>query len=365
MRLTLEEEPENTGPRTDDRAVNEAPPPSLQLEADPAVEDAKPRKKAASNPLEALRRDVTPLDQKVTWLALGSLAAGLSIGAAEAALGHQFWPMLVMAAVAGAALVTVGRCWIADPWTRLLRVLPGVTRELDRKPATMLPTQRQDEVGQVARALRDTIGRRIAHHHDARSLRRTLDQRVQQSVRRATAELKGQASRDPLTGAGNRRFLDEQLPDLIDLSLASDTELIVMAFDMDCFKQVNDQLGHATGDDLLILLADLVRGSLRDDDLLVRLGGDEFLVIQPGGDLQQAEQFAQRLRRLYLHQTKHLADQLEGDLKPNLSIGIAGLFADGLNTDKALLMKADQRVYAAKNAGRGRTATPLGLCKVA
>lgn len=330
------------------------------------VDNDKPTRTAsAMSPLEHLRRDTTPLDQKVMWLVLGSLATGLTIGAIEAALGHQFWPALVLTAVAGCVLVTIARCWVADPWTRLLRVLPGVTREVDRQPSTQLPTQRDDEIGKVARTVRDMLGQRIAHHHDARSLRRTMDQRVQQATRRATAELKTQAYCDPLTGAGNRRFLEDQLPELVDIAMSSGTELIALAMDMDFFKQVNDQLGHAAGDDLLILLTDLIRGSLRDNDLVLRLGGDEFLVLQPGGEIKQAEQFAHRLRRLYLQQTKHLADQIEGDFKPNLSIGIAGLFADGLNTDKALLMKADQRVYAAKNAGKGRTATPLGLCKVA
>ncbi|MEM9753275.1 MAG: GGDEF domain-containing protein [Planctomycetota bacterium] len=313
---------------------------------------------------ERFRRDDQPLAEKATTLVSLGLAVGLCIGIVEAALGSRLWPAGLLTLIALAALRPLSRAWIADPFARLLHLLPGLDPDAHpdqpRRPVSDLPTHRTDEVGQLAGHVRDVLAHRIATHHESRQLRRTLDQRVQHATRRATADLQKQAQRDPLTGAGNRRFLDDQLPGLIEASQQSQTELIAIAIDMDHFKAVNDTLGHAEGDALLTLLTDLLTGLNRGDDLIVRLGGDEFLVLQPGGQLDKAEQLATRLRRLYLQQTRRMLDALDGT-QPNLSIGVAGLMADALPSGAALLERADQRIYEAKHAGRGVTALPWGI----
>ena len=313
-----------------------------------------------TQPLDRLAADATPLARKATTLVTLGLLTGLCIGVIEAALGHRLWPLVLLTVAALLVLRPIAHAWVARPWLRLLAVLPGVCREIDRRPVSDLPTHRDDDVGRVAQHLRDALAERIATHHESRSLRRTLDQRVAHATRRATAELERQAHRDPLTGAGNRRFLDAQLPGLVEAALATGTELVALAIDMDHFKAVNDTLGHSEGDALLTLLTDLLQGVTREDDLVLRLGGDEFLVLQPAGQLEHAEQLASRLRRLYLQQTRRLRDRLDGK-QPNLSIGVAGLMADALTSGTALLERADQRIYDAKHAGRGVTALPWGL----
>lgn len=310
-----------------------------------------------------LRQDAAPLASKSATLVTSGVLVGLGIGLIDTALGNRLWPAALLTLAAVLALRPIARVWIAEPTAKLLALMPGLTPdadEHDRRPVSDLPTHRDDEVGQLARHIRDLLAHRIATHQESRLLRRTLDQRVQHATRRATADLQRQAQRDPLTGVGNRRFLDEQLPGLVEAAQQSDTELVAIAIDMDHFKAVNDTLGHAQGDQLLNLLADLLTGLNRGDDLILRLGGDEFLVLQPGGQLDKAEQLAHRLRRLYLQQTRRLADQLNG-VQPNLSIGVAGLLADALPTGSALLERADQRIYQAKHAGRGRTALPWGV----
>ncbi|MEM8781998.1 MAG: GGDEF domain-containing protein [Planctomycetota bacterium] len=310
-----------------------------------------------------LRQDAAPLASKSATLVTSGVLVGLGIGLIDTALGNRLWPAALLTLAAVLALRPIARVWIAEPTAKLLALMPGLTPdadEHDRRPVSDLPTHRDDEVGQLARHIRDLLAHRIATHQESRLLRRTLDQRVQHATRRATADLQRQAQRDPLTGVGNRRFLDEQLPGLVEAAQQSDTELVAIAIDMDHFKAVNDTLGHAQGDQLLNLLADLLTGLNRGDDLILRLGGDEFLVLQPGGQLDNAEQLAHRLRRLYLQQTRRLADQLNG-VQPNLSIGVAGLLADALPTGSALLERADQRIYQAKHAGRGRTALPWGV----
>ncbi|MEM1444884.1 MAG: GGDEF domain-containing protein [Planctomycetota bacterium] len=314
--------------------------------------------------LERFRHDDKPLaDKAVTLVTLG-VGVGLCIGMVEAVLGYRLWPAAALTLIAIGALRLVAKAWIADPITRLIQLLPGLNPDAgpneQRRPVSDLPTQRTDEIGQLAGHVRDLLAHRIATHSESRQLRRTLDQRVQHATRRATADLQRQAQRDPLTGAGNRRFLDEQLPGLVEVAQQSSTELIAIAIDMDHFKAVNDTLGHGEGDALLNLLTDLLTGLNRGDDLVVRLGGDEFLVLQPGGQLDKAEQLASRLRRLYLQQTRRLLEPLDGT-QPNLSIGVAGLLADALPTGAALLERADQRIYEAKHAGRGVTALPSGI----
>ncbi|MEM7577770.1 MAG: GGDEF domain-containing protein [Planctomycetota bacterium] len=314
--------------------------------------------------LQKLRDDDAALSGKAMTLVTLGMAVGLCVGLVEAALGNRVWPAALLTVIAVAALRPIARAWIADPVVRLLAILPGLNPDAgpnqERRPVSDLPTHRRDEVGQLAGHVRDLLAHRIATHQESRQLRRTLDQRVQHATRRATADLQKQAQRDPLTGAGNRRFLDTQLPALVEAAQQSQTELVAIAIDMDHFKAVNDTLGHAEGDALLNLLTDLLTGLHRGDDLIVRLGGDEFLVLQPGGQLDKAEQLAQRLRSLYLQQTRRLLEPL-GGTQPNLSIGVAGLLADALPTGAALLECADQRIYAAKHAGRGVTAMPWGI----
>ena len=155
---------------------------------------------------------------------------------------------------------------------------------------------------------------------------------------------------DPLTGLGNRRFLDEHLDLLVAPAQASNTELVCIAIDMDNLKQVNDTLGHASGDDLLQLVAELIRGQKRLQDYGVRLGGDEFIVLMPGCDHRHAQAFAQRLRSLFQHEVRTL---LSGQVRSDLSMGIAAL-SDGPTTGRQLLQAADERLYAAKRDGKGQ-----------
>lgn len=328
-------------------------------------DNPKPKRKPAGGLTARLRRDTTPLNHKAAWLVVVSLAAGLCIGVLEGALGYRLWTLPVFALLALAVLVPLAQTWLGAALHGLIRLLPSTLRDEGRRPLTALPTSRGDEVGRLATLFAEAAAVKVRHHHHARALRRTMDTRVADATRRATAELKRQAFRDPLTGAGNRRFLDHQLPALVDAAFASTSELVCLAVDMDHFKQVNDTLGHDTGDQLLTLTTDLLTGSVRTDDLVLRTGGDEFLVLLPGGNLQRADELAGRIRRLFLQQTRTHADRLPEENRPNLSIGIAALLADNLKTGPALLKKADQRLYTAKRAGKGKTATPQGLSDAA
>jgi diguanylate cyclase (GGDEF)-like protein len=217
-----------------------------------------------------------------------------------------------------------------------------------------LPQQRRDEVGQISRCVHNLAVSAIRDHHEANRLRRTLDSRIEQATRRATNELTQIAMRDPLTNLANRRFLDQHLEELTRSCAASNTDLVCVLLDMDDFKQVNDVLGHAAGDDLLCFAAMLIRASIRDDDVAVRLGGDEFVVLMPGCEIERAGQFADRVKKLFAeHVQLTLADDI--DARPDFSIGVSSLLRDGAASGAELIEIADTNLYSAKAGRKGAT----------
>jgi diguanylate cyclase (GGDEF)-like protein len=153
------------------------------------------------------------------------------------------------------------------------------------------------------------------------------------------------ATRDPLTGLLNHRAFHEEL----DRALEEGDPAVVL-LDLDGFKQVNDTDGHAAGDELLRAVARALRGSCRADDLVCRLGGDEFAVLLPHADPLTARAVARRV-----------AEAVDGaDPRTRASYGLATTPADG-TTKEALLVAADERLYAAKRERGARRSAPHGL----
>jgi len=112
----------------------------------------------------------------------------------------------------------------------------------------------------------------------------------------AFTALARQATRDPLTGLYNRRYLEETLADHIEAARRYDRQLSLVLFDLDRFKQVNDTLGHEAGDTMLKTFADTLRSTARKADIACRLGGDEFAVILPETGRGPALTFVRRLQ---------------------------------------------------------------------
>jgi diguanylate cyclase (GGDEF)-like protein len=123
----------------------------------------------------------------------------------------------------------------------------------------------------------------------------------------------------------------------------------VAILDVDRFKSVNDEHGHAAGDEVLRAVAERVGGALRAGDLLARIGGEEFALLLPGADLHNAAEIAERLRGL-IAATPMTAGG--SSLRITASLGCAVLSGD--ETTAALLARADARLYEAKRAGRNR-----------
>ncbi len=164
-------------------------------------------------------------------------------------------------------------------------------------------------------------------------------------------ELAQQTRTDPLTGLLNRRaFLDEasRRIDRLDREELPGTLLFV---DLDGLKALNDRLGHEAGDAALVLVADLLRTTVRPADLVARLGGDEFALWLDGSDELTAAERAEGLQTGCLKALAHLTAGQNRDM--TMSIGIARRRPGGGETLESLLQRSDQAMYEVKRAGRG------------
>jgi diguanylate cyclase (GGDEF)-like protein len=155
---------------------------------------------------------------------------------------------------------------------------------------------------------------------------------------------------DPLTGAYNREFLVQRLPQEIEAALERDRTLSVAMVDVDHFKAVNDQYGHGVGDSVLAEVARRLRGAIRAGDILVRYGGEEFLAVLPKADAGRAWEVGERMRQRVCERAFDVGDGLA--LLLRISVGIAQ-WRTGENMPD-LIERADTALYGAKDRGRNR-----------
>src|SRR5690606_3475500 len=152
---------------------------------------------------------------------------------------------------------------------------------------------------------------------------------------------------DPLTGLRNRRACDSVLA-----RLCRDGEAFALLhMDLDRFKAVNDRLGHAAGDHVLVHVAGVMKAASRADDCLARVGGDEFVMLLPGAaEARAVRAVAERM----IAQLSQPIPWTGGECRMSASIGFT-LVPSGAGADPAqVLAEADRALYAAKHAGRGR-----------
>jgi len=147
---------------------------------------------------------------------------------------------------------------------------------------------------------------------------------------------------DPLTGLANRRMMDIMLEKNFARSVRLDKPLSAIMLDIDYFKQYNDSLGHNAGDSLLISLSAILLKETRKIDLVVRYGGEEFLILMPDTEKSKAAEVAERMRK-----------KVEDALVVTISLGVATYNKD-MKTEEDLVFQADKALYQAKRNGRNR-----------
>lgn len=162
-------------------------------------------------------------------------------------------------------------------------------------------------------------------------------------------ELQRQADRDPLTGAGNRRLSEITLSAALKMFEQAGESFGILFVDIDHFKAVNDTYGHLVGDQMLKLVADTMRYSVRSSDFIGRWGGEEFLVLLYEIAEKQFYTIAEKLRGL-VEQNSLLTDR--GEVLVTVSLG--GTLVQPGDTVKSILQRADENLYESKKAGKNR-----------
>jgi len=195
---------------------------------------------------------------------------------------------------------------------------------------------------------RDVSGRR-RHEAELLQSRQQLETQLQE-VGREKSALQELASQDPLTGLYNRRFLDTAIAHELSRSRRDGKPVAVIMLDLDHFKKVNDQYGHAAGDVVIKTMADLLRKGVRESDLICRYGGEEFVAVMPNMSAVQALKRVEVWRR----QLEELCI-VAGDARIHVTVsgGIA-VFPDHGSTGEMLLSRADEMLYKSKQEGRNR-----------
>jgi diguanylate cyclase (GGDEF)-like protein len=198
--------------------------------------------------------------------------------------------------------------------------------------------------------LLETLENRVAERTKELADAYTVLDQSKVELEEANNQLRKLAITDHLTNTFNRRYLYEMGEKLFQSTKRYKWDLTVLLFDIDHFKRINDTYGHAAGDQVLGQLARVVKDSLRNSDVLGRIGGEEFVLIAPGTNISAAKLLAQKLM-----ETLAKSDiQWEGKpILPTISIGIAPCLPTDESFD-AVIARADIGMYQAKRDGRNR-----------
>lgn len=214
-----------------------------------------------------------------------------------------------------------------------------------------------NRVRQFSMQVRHEIGRVRAQLAEEARERRNLQSSNSQlalAIERSMQEaerFRDEATHDPLTGLFNRRYIDEALPNLLRLAQQSATPVAIAFIDLDKFKRVNDEFGHAMGDTVLKGFAQAAQDLLRGSDIIGRYGGEEFLAAiigcGPAAAEKRLDDLQRRVRALEFVQG---SESLRGI---TFTAGVAIYPEDGIELEQ-LMRRADERLYRAKDAGRQR-----------
>jgi len=175
-------------------------------------------------------------------------------------------------------------------------------------------------------------------------------EKSREKVKRQNKELTFLATRDPLTGCLNRRATFDRFEVFFKNSQETGDELTCIMIDIDHFKRINDNYGHSAGDKVIKFVAKTLRLSAREQDIVSRYGGEEFLLVLPGLDLDAAARVGERLRQSIKHD---FHDKFTASRDLTVSLGVAAYGPD-INSPADLVSHADKALYAAKNNGRNR-----------
>ncbi|HKX44880.1 MAG TPA: GGDEF domain-containing protein, partial [Burkholderiaceae bacterium] len=249
---------------------------------------------------------------------------------------EQLGAVSVRIVVAFSALAVLVAALLARALTQPLgQIVDAVQRFADGAPGGRLPGARQDEIGLLARSIENM-------QHQIRAQFATLEQKQ--------GELDRLASHDSLTGLHNRRLFLDRLDHALAHAKRTGGRLALLFIDLDNFKTINDELGHAAGDYVLRALAQRLKHVVREIDTVARIGGDEFIVLlDEVADIDGLSIVAQKVLDVLSRPVR----RGEEDLVLGASIGVSCYPVDGESATE-LIAAADRAMYRAKSGGRMR-----------
>ncbi|MDI3326521.1 EAL domain-containing protein [Pontibacterium granulatum] len=247
-------------------------------------------------------------------------------------------------------LSNVGQQIVTRPILSLARTARRITdtRNYDLRAEKLS----NDEIGSLADDFNQMLDQIQQTEKELRDAQCQLEDKVNERTSELlalTEQLEHQAFHDTLTGLANRATFDTNLQAAINYASRRELKLTVMFLDLDRFKSINDTLGHAVGDKLLIEMADRLRQCLRQSDTLARLGGDEFALLLPDSSPNAAAEVATKV----IEAVKHPIHVKGYNLQVTTSIGIS-IFPDNGADASTILKNADTAMYSSKEAGRNQ-----------
>jgi diguanylate cyclase (GGDEF)-like protein len=279
----------------------------------------------------------------------------LAVVYAVVLLDARLIPEMMTTSAGYVALIVVGSAlflvwsprWHAS-WLLLAVMLSAL--QLMTAPAAVAGPAAAQLILAIAASAVSAIGQPLAYYRVQRMLEQQFElrrlsrvaHRQELAVEELNHELVRTARLDPVTGIGNRRALDEAM-----LALAG-TRLAAVLLDLDHFKSFNDRNGHLAGDEALSRLGGILRQAVRRQDLVFRYGGEEFLLLLPGSDRDDAASLAERVRDAVQR------DPQVGPWGLTVSLGVAVADRFTASNPLGLLRRADAALYQAKRTGRNR-----------
>jgi diguanylate cyclase len=243
---------------------------------------------------------------------------------------------------------------IDDVMTLIAEAL-GMSESYDAKLSganeKLRTAQTRDQIKAVVDGLMKST-REMQETNKALENRLALSKTEISNLQHSLEAIRAESLTDPLTGLGNRKYFDRSIEMAVRTALANGEPLSLMMFDIDHFKSFNDSYGHLTGDQVLRLVAQSLKQTIKGQDITARYGGEEFAVVLPNTGLRQALTVADHIRRAVM--AKELKKKSTGEIlgRVTISVGVSMLKADD-DTD-SLIERADGCLYAAKRNGRNR-----------
>ena len=235
-------------------------------------------------------------------------------------------------------------------------LLGSISHEVEQTAAALgMAVGPQPEYEDIVRtALKSLVDMNLSYEQLVAKLESAIveKQNLADELSSANADLQRLANIDPLTSVSNRRHFQQILGSIIDRSNAEGTPVSLVYIDLDHFKSINDRYGHPVGDALLRMCATAFTESVRDDDAVARMGGEEFAVVLPNTPEHGGRVVAERIRQRIEACVLEIPDE---SVRATVSVGgVTTQPGDPTHTIEEMMRAADQALYRSKSDGRNR-----------